>query len=126
MRQRDAHDPRERRRVMLHNTKEPFRIRARGKALHFAFDRQRQYMFFPQRQSSQNNHGQRNNGARQQWPHENAALGKKSGDGLKNLEHLSVKLPVWEIYVVNVLLKALWRQCSSHIVRNLWELSIKN
>src|SRR2546429_6079034 len=72
---------------MLHNAKEPFRICARSETFHFTLDRQRQYIFFPQRQRPQNNHGQRNDRARQQRPHENAALGKKPGDSLEDVEH---------------------------------------
>lgn len=72
---------------MLYDAEKALRVCAGREPFHFTLDRQRQYIFLSQRQRPQNDDGERNDGTRQQWPHENAALGKKSGDGLENVEH---------------------------------------
>src|ERR1700724_719813 len=72
---------------MLHHSKESLRISARRESLHFAFDRERQNVFLPQRQCPQNNHGDSDDRADQERPHEDAALDKESRDGFKHVRH---------------------------------------
>src|SRR5207245_11781609 len=72
-----------------HDSDQPLWIRARREPLHFAIDRQRQHIFFSQRECAQNDDRERNNPTRQQRPHEDPALGKKSSDSLEGVKHLN-------------------------------------
>ena len=73
---------------MLHDAKKVFRTCARRQTFHLTLNREWQYIFFPKCERSQNNHGERDDGADQQRPHEDAALGKKSDNGFKDVRHL--------------------------------------
>ena len=74
---------------MLNDAKEAFRICAGSEPFHFALDCKRQNIFFPQRERPQNNHRQRDDRTGQQRPHEDAALGKKTGNSLEGVKHLN-------------------------------------
>src|SRR5438876_9589994 len=89
MRERHPHNARERGRVMLHDSKQSLRITSRRQPFHFALDRQRQHIFFSQRERAQNDDRERNNRTRQQRPHEDAALRKKPSNSLEGVKHLN-------------------------------------
>ena len=55
MRQSHSHNARERRGIVLHNPEQTFRISAGRQTFHFALDRKRQNIFFPQGKGPQNN-----------------------------------------------------------------------
>jgi hypothetical protein len=87
MRQRHPNNSRQRRRILMDQTKESFRTCARREPFHLALNGEGQNIFLPQRQCPENYYGERNNRADQQRPHKNAALGKKPDDRLNYVEH---------------------------------------
>src|SRR5213592_3028232 len=78
MLQRHASNSSQRRRLMIHEARQPFGTFARGHAFYFRFDHKRHHNFPSQREPAQNHDRDRHNRTDQQRPHEKAASREKS------------------------------------------------
>src|SRR4030095_5322628 len=67
---------------MVHDAREALRAFTRGQTFYFVFDQRRQNLVPSQSEAAQNHHRYRDNRARQQRPHEKAALREESKHGI--------------------------------------------
>src|SRR5215475_4797502 len=67
---------------MMHNARQSFRTFTRGQTFHFVLDQRRHNLVPSQSQAAQNHYRNRDNRARQQRPHEKAALREESKDSI--------------------------------------------